>query len=421
MLKSNQLFFKNFSIYFLGLFVSGLISFMTIPLIVKIYGVEKYGDFSLVQNVIFILISFGGGWLNQCVLRFNDFSYKFKVVIFQLSFIILIPLSLICFGIIKLIGNNFWISLIGVLTLLCGSISVLSITFYQSKFNAKKSIFFDFIRIFSFIFCVYVLNYLFEATDSLSLLIGSFFLSYFTSFLFLLKIDFRFIVISIKLLLKQLNVKKLLNLLNENNHLIIYGWPIALWFSISAILNISDRYIISYYLSDNDLGIYSAIYDLLYKGITLVYAPILIAGYPIMSQKFNQGFHEDAFRFLKKLVLFEILIFAFIIVVSYFFKSFFIEQIVGIPLTSSSVGLVLPIVTGAFVWQLAMLVHKPLEFELKTVTMLLIISITLLFNVGLNLLFIPHFGILFAAYSTLFSATVYLLLSTFVVRGLIHK
>ncbi|MFV8356743.1 oligosaccharide flippase family protein [Flavobacterium sp. XS1P32] len=418
MFKSNQLFFKNFSIYFLGLFLSGLISFMTIPLIVKIYGVEKYGDFSLVQNVILILISFGGGWLNQCVLRFNNFSYKFKIGIFQLSFIILIPLSLICFGIIKLIGNNFWISLIGVLTLIFGSISVLLITFYQSKSNAKKSIFFDFIRIFSFVFCIYGLSYLFKEVDSLSLLIGSFFLSYLISFLFLLRIDYRFIVVSIKIFLKQLNLKKISNLINENNHLISYGWPIALWFTISAILNISDRYIISYYLTDNDLGTYSAIYDLLYKGVTLVYSPVLVAGYPIMAQKFNQGFKKDAFRFLKKLILFEILIFAFIIVVSYFYKSFFIDQIVCIPLTSSSVGLVLPIVTGAFIWQLAMLVHKPLEFELKTVTMLLFISIALLFNVGLNFLFIPHFGILFAAYSTLFSATVYLGLSAFKIRSL---
>jgi hypothetical protein len=35
-----------------------------------------------------------------------------------------------------------------------------------------------------------------------------------------------------------------------------------------------------------ELGTYSAIYDLLYKGITLLYSsPILVAGYPIMAKK----------------------------------------------------------------------------------------------------------------------------------------
>jgi O-antigen/teichoic acid export membrane protein len=59
MFKTNNLFVKNFSIYFLGLAISGLISFMTIPLIVRNFGIEKYGIFSLVQNVILVLISFG--------------------------------------------------------------------------------------------------------------------------------------------------------------------------------------------------------------------------------------------------------------------------------------------------------------------------------------------------------------------------
>jgi O-antigen/teichoic acid export membrane protein len=58
MFKTNNLFVKNFSIYFLGLAISGLISFM-IPLIVRNFGIEKYGIFSLVQNVILVLISFG--------------------------------------------------------------------------------------------------------------------------------------------------------------------------------------------------------------------------------------------------------------------------------------------------------------------------------------------------------------------------
>jgi O-antigen/teichoic acid export membrane protein len=59
MFKTNNLFVKNFLIYFFGLAISGLISFMTIPLIVRNFGIEKYGIFSLVQNVILVLISFG--------------------------------------------------------------------------------------------------------------------------------------------------------------------------------------------------------------------------------------------------------------------------------------------------------------------------------------------------------------------------
>jgi O-antigen/teichoic acid export membrane protein len=130
-----------------------------------------------------------------------------------------------------------------------------------------------------------------------------------------------------------------------------------------------------------------------------------------MAQKFNQGFKLDALKFLRKLIFFEFLIFIIVLFFSYFFKVFFIEKIVGIPVTQKSLDIIIPIICGAFVWQLSMLIHKPLEFGLKSKTMLLIVIISLLFNVILNLIFIPYYGILFAAYSTLFSALIYLLLS----------
>jgi len=413
MFKSNQLFLNNFSIYFLGLIFSGLISFVTIPLIVKYYGIESYGTFSLVQNVILVLISFGGGWLNQCVLRFNDYSTNFKFTIFQLYFVVFLPLSLVCFGIFTLMEAGILISILGTSTMFLGSLVALSIVFYQSKFNARISFYFDFIRIFIFVLMVLTFNFVLYHIPSLQRLMLSFFISYLISFFFLLKIDFKFLKISVDLFIKKFNRDYFIFLFKENNYLFHYGWPLALWFTISSLLNVSDRYIIDYYLTDKELGIYSAIYDLLYKGVSLLYAPILVAGFPIMTQKYNSGNKKEAFQFLKKLILFEIFIFLGVAIVGFFSKSFFIEHIIGFPVTIDSLELVMPIICGAFVWQLAMLVHKPLEFELKTKTMLLFIVIALLINVVLNIIFIPKYGIIFASYTTIFSALVYLMLCFF--------
>lgn len=413
MLDSNNLFLKNFSIYFLGLALSGLISFMTIPLIVKNYGIEQYGIFSLVQNVILVFISFGGGWLNQCILRFNDFSLRFKMMIFHLYLIMFIPLSLICLFFLNFLLENILYCIVGVMTVFLGSISALSITFFQSGFNARKSFYFDFVRIISFVFTLLLFYHLFKKINSTTLLLLSFFLSYLTCFLFIFKIDFRFLIISIKMFFCRIDLKYAHSVFKEHIHLVNYGWPLALWFTISSFLNVSDRYIIGYYLSAEELGTYSAIYDLLYKGITLLYSPILIAGYPIMAQRYNQGNKKRAFQFLKKLILCEVIIFLGVVTLAFFLKSFFIENIVGIPITSQSLQLILPIICGAFFWQLAMLMHKPLEFELKTKTMLVFVVIALLVNIILNFMFIRDYGILFAAYSTLISAVLYLILNVF--------
>ena len=413
MFKSHQLFINNFSIYFLGILSSGLISFITIPLIVNYYGVEGYGSFSLVQNVILVLISFGGGWLNQCVLRFNNYSTNFKFSIFQLFFFTFFPLSLLCFGILTYMNVGIAISIIGTLTMFLGSLVALSIVFYQSKFNARKSFYFDFVRIVVFIGMVLTFHFILTEIPTLLRLTLSFFISYLISFVLLLRVDFKFIKISVNLFIKKFSKGYFLLLFKENNYLFHYGWPLAFWFTISSLLNVSDRYIIDYYLTDKDVGTYSAIYDMLYKGIALLYAPILVAGFPIMTQKYNSGNKKGAMQFLKKLIFFETLIFIVIIVIAYFLRDFFIKKIVGIEVTEQSLELVLPIIAGAFIWQLAMLAHKPLEFELKTKTMLLF-SITALFvNVVLNFVFIPKYGFVFASYSTLVCALVYLLLTVF--------
>ena len=410
MFKSNQLFLNNFSIYFLGLISSGLISFITIPIIVKYYGIESYGTFSLVQNIILVLISFGGGWLNQCVLRFNDYSTNFKIAIFQFYILTFFPLSLVCFCILMLMKVGILISIIGTITMSMGSLVALSIVFYQSRFNARKSFYFDFIRILIFALMVLTFNFVLYQIPSLLRLILSFFISYLVSFFFLLRLDFNFFKISIDLFIKKINRDYFILLFKNNKYLIHYGWPLTLWFTISSLLNVSDRYIIDYYLTDKELGTYSAIYDLLYKGISLLYAPILVAGFPIMTKKYNSGNKKGAFLFLKKLILFEVLIFIVIVITAYFLRDFFIERIVGIIVTGQTLELVLPIIFGAFIWQLAMLVHKPLEFELKTKKMLLFCFIALLVNVVLNIIFIPIYGIVFASYTTFLSALVYLML-----------
>ena len=415
MLKLNQLFLINFSIYFLGLIFSGLISFVTIPLIVNYYGIESYGIFSMVQNVVLVLISFGGGWLNQCVLRFNDHSTNFKYTIFQLYFVVFLPLSLFGFLLFILMGASFLTSILGMATMFLGSLVTLSIVFYQSKFKARLIFYFDLTRILFFVFMVLTFNFVSYEISSLQRLMLSFFISYLISFFLLLWIDFKFLRISLGLFRKKFNGNNFIVLFKKSNYLFQYGWPLAFWFSISSLLNVSDRYIIDYYLTDKELGIYSAIYDLLFKGVSLIYAPIFVAGFPIMTQKYNSGNIKSAFHFLKNLVLLEIIIFLGVAVVGFLSKSIFIEHIVGIPVTIDSLKLIMPVISAAFLWQLAMLVHKPLEFELKTKAMLLFVVIALLINVVLNVIYIPKYGIVFASYSTIVSALVYLLSCFFLI------
>jgi O-antigen/teichoic acid export membrane protein len=415
MYKSYQIFLKNFSIHTLGLLLSGIISVFTVPLIINYYGIGSYGRFSLLQNVILVLISFGGGWLNQCVLRFNDYSTNFKFTIFHLYFITFFPLSLICFCILILINNGILIAILGSLAMLLGSFVALSITFYQSKFNVRISFYIDSVRVLMYLLMVVFFNFCSYYNTNIMNLILSFFFSFLMSFFVVLWLDFEFFKISLNLFFKSFSREEAIIFFRKNKYLFDYGWPLTLWFTSTSILNVCDRYIIDFFLTDDQLGIYSSIYDLIFKGVTLLYAPILVAGVPIITQKYNSGNKSEAFMFLKKLIFIELLIFLAIVAVAFYLRSFFLEKIVGLYVTEQTLALIYPIIFGAFIWQLAMLIHKPLELALKTKVMLLFSLIVMVINFLANVIFIPKYGILVAAYTTVLSALLYLLLCFFTI------
>jgi O-antigen/teichoic acid export membrane protein len=83
---------------------------------------------------------------------------------------------------------------------------------------------------------------------------------------------------------------------------------LAFWFTVSSLLNVSDRYIIGYYLNAAELGTYSAIYDLLYKGITLLYRPFWWLAILLWLKSTIKEI-KKCISILKKLILFEVIIF----------------------------------------------------------------------------------------------------------------
>ncbi len=408
MLKSDKLFLNNLFFYYLGLIFNGFVSFVTIPLVIKYYGIESYGAFSLLQNVIFLLMSFGGGWLTHCVVRFNDFSTNFKYTIYQLFLVVILPTCFLNLFIFLMMDIEVLLALICTTIIFLGSLTGVSIAFLQSKLNAQKASIFDFLRTFFFLIMILTGSFFMIHINGIKILMCSLFLSFGLSFLVIFSGDFRFYKRSLMYFLRNVNGNALMPFCKEYIYLFNYGWPLSLWFVVSSVLNVSDRYIISFYLTDVDVGIYSAVYDLLNKSIALIFTPILIAGMPFLLRHYKASESKELVNLFKNILIVEISVFIFLFLSLYLHRGFIIEKVLGIVLNSETIDLVLPLISGSFVWQLAMLAQKPLEFQTKTKTMLVLVLISLCFSVTLNFLFIPIYGLVFAAYSTLISSLVYL-------------
>ena len=95
------------------------------------------------------------------------------------------------------------------------------------------------------------------------------------------------------------------------------------------------------------------------------------------------------------------------------FKDFFFYLIQSmIPeLNNSMKEIMIPIFIGGFLWQLALVIHKPLEIEERTLIMVCCILLSLVTNLIGNIFFLPQFGILATAYTMIFSAIIYIISS----------
>ena len=71
--------------------------------------------------------------------------------------------------------------------------------------------------------------------------------------------------------------------------------------------------------------------------------------------------------------------------------------------------LLFPILVGGFLWQFALLCHKPLEMDQRTGLMVMLMLVALIFNLLGNIIYLPQYGVIATAYTYIASATVYIL------------
>ena len=71
--------------------------------------------------------------------------------------------------------------------------------------------------------------------------------------------------------------------------------------------------------------------------------------------------------------------------------------------------LLFPILVGGFLWQFALLCHKPLEMDQRTGLMVMLMLVALIFNLLGNIIYLPQYGVIATAYTYIASASVYIL------------
>ncbi len=389
--------------YFIARLFPALASLLAIVLFIRLLGKEVYGIYALLQAAVLLAGNVSSIWITQSILRFYS---RFDSIQMRKTFNTAIAFSLLYTLVITISVFGFFVGFflkVNVFNLLLAILAVISLALYgvllslqQALLKPRRIVFAEFCRAIITIAIPLLLIYFLQIKTYTFLLIG---------------LAFSYLLAS-SVMASRLPISFSLN----HNHarftkkiLLPYGIPMAIWLGLSALLNTSDRFVIKYFMDAKAVGVYSAVYDVVYNSFGLLLAPILYAAHPRIVSLWNKGEEFASMALMKKAIVLEICLGIIAVIGLQVLSPLLVTCILGKPDATAN-QLVAPVAAGAVLWQLAMLVHKRLEMTRKMTRMIVYVSCALVVNFVGNILLIPSYGYIASAYTTAISAFVYMLL-----------
>ncbi|GAB2683755.1 lipopolysaccharide biosynthesis protein [Thalassiella azotivora] len=161
-----------------------------------------------------------------------------------------------------------------------------------------------------------------------------------------------------------------------------YGWPVGVWVALSTGMLYVDRLVLGAVASPEAVGQYAAVADVLIRGMAIVTFPVIVTVHPLVMGRWNAG-DRDAALALARLWTVRVAL-ALVAVVG-------LSAVVGPAALGVLTGvradpvLVAVLAAAGGTWQLALLVHKPLELRRRTDLMLGIVVLSLALSLAVQL------------------------------------
>jgi O-antigen/teichoic acid export membrane protein len=382
-------------VYLVGRVLSGLLSFLTVSIYTRILSPKEYGGYALIAATIAMMSMVFYFWQRVSLLRFLPTRANEPEQLYASSAIGYIVscflTGLVVFPTIVL-GEKEGISktlvLTGLVLLWSDALFELVLEFFRARLSPGRYTIYGILKglialgvgtlLVWFQFSILGVLLGLVTANILILVLGarSFLIKLFTSF-------------------SSFHPK-------VNKELILYGLPFTASFAFGFILNLSDRYFISYYIGKADTGYYSVGYELARQSTWIVMQAINLAFYPIVIRTLDQEGSKAANALLENNFLLLIGTAAPIAfgvsaladpIASLFFGSEYIDQVAQIiPLSSLSA-----VVSGLYGFYFV----QTFQLGRKTYLQIWPVAIAAIIHIGLNFWWIPTHGTTGALYSTI--------------------
>lgn len=392
--------------YLLARGVPGVITFLSIAIYTRLLSPEEYGFYALVMAGVGLLNMILFQWIRLSVVRFlpkyifNPDSFK-STILYGYMFVSCISVGICLILLLFNWEDPIWYRLIpvGVALLLVQGWFEINLEFPRARLMPMKY------------------GFMAGLKATLGLVLGVIFIFF---------IGWGAIAPLVGLLFAMLTSALIFGYFEWNNikpkidkeifpEILKYAIPLTATFALSYINSTADRLLIAGMINESAAGIYSVGYDLSRHTITLLMVIISLAANPLAINALEER-GEDAAK--KQVAENAIIIFAisfpatilFIVLASNIGNIF-----VGSDFREESI-LILPIISVVALFAGMKAYYFDMAFHLskKTSKQIWIVGVSSVINLILNILLIPQFGILGAAYATLISYIVGIVLSIWV-------
>jgi O-antigen/teichoic acid export membrane protein len=393
---------RDILVYGPALLIPAILNLLSTKIFTTIFSPGSFGDYALLLNTTLLLTTLISQWMQQSVQRYrpmyknenqlNVFNYHLRTILLTII-VALLVLSAALYPVFRsyasmgigLYACVFAILVFQTVYLVCGAI-------LQSDLNSK----------------IYRKVNILNAVLKLGLAMLMIYLVYKDTISIFVSLVVTYVIILAPMLKSTLYQKtdpsqdKALYARRQTidfaKKFAYYGFPMVGWFLGNSLLNLCDRYIIGFFYSSREVGIYIANYSIVTSSIGLICSPLLTAAHPLFMNAANQSgvstkqFEKLITMFSKVLLLFTIPIVGFVTVYRY--------EICDILLGKEykEGALIIPLALVSLVlWNLSMYGHKGYEVKEKTRWMLAFVIAAAAFNTALNFILVPMIGYLGAA------------------------
>jgi len=395
--------FKHSSHYFTGHVLIMLASFISFPILTRVFSVEEYGIFGLVSVTVFILVAISKFGAQYSAVRYYN-EYKiggneklttyyttFLTQSFLFAFATALLFLLVSRIFSKFISDPLLKDLIWIVAILSitGSLIIRLTNFIRVEQKTKLYNVIEVIRRYS------------------RLGLGLFFVFYFSKTLkYFFSGQILIDVLVISILIYFLFLRNKINFRNFSSSLfkksIYYGLPLLMMELATLFFRFIDRYLIQFKLTTEALGIYTVGANLSQYVQEVVFLPISLAIFPLYMEIWTNEGKEKVELFLSKTVDYLLLLCIPIV-----FGVCAVGKELVVFLASNkfeqAYKIVPYIVTGTMLWGFYPIFAAGLYIQKKTKVLALTIFLISCLNVVLNLVLIPIWGIKGSAVSILIS------------------